>query len=151
LSDLLAARANFLAKVEDHAWGQSTRFAPILDELIRWSQENGLDYRPPTAAQALVRYATDGRIFWSVVARTGDGAKFTLLNDPGFPARLRDEARGELARLDRKAEKEEGVPEVALTKLIWEPYRRTVLDLMTRLLAQITGPPPSAGPAALDV
>jgi hypothetical protein len=140
VSDSTSALANFLARVEDYASGQSARFAPILDELIRWSEENGLEHRPPTGAQALVRYAANGRIFWSVVARTGDGAKLTLLNDPGFPDALRDDARGELARLDRKAGKEGGVPEVALTQLIWGPYRTRVLELMARLLDQAKVP-----------
>jgi hypothetical protein len=143
MSDSAAALADFLAKVEDHAWGQSIRFAPVLDELIRWSQENGLEHCPPTAAQALVRYAEGGRIFWSAVARTGDGGKLTLLNDRSFPEPLRDEARTELARLDGKAEKEGGVPEVALTKLIWAPYRAKVLELMARLLDGVRAATPT--------
>jgi hypothetical protein len=99
-----------------------------------------LEYRPPTAAQTLLRYAAGGRVFWSVVARSGDGAKLTLLNYPAFPESLRDAARTELARLDRKAEKVGGVPEVALTQLIWEPHQRQVLETMTRLLAVVTAP-----------
>jgi hypothetical protein len=138
LSDIAADRAKFLAAVEGYAPGQAARFAPALDELIRWSEANGLEYRPPTGAQALVRYAATGRVFWSAVARPGDGAKLTLLNDAGFPGPLRDAARTELARLGRTAEKDGGVPEVALTMLIWEPYRKQVLELMTRLLAGVT-------------
>jgi hypothetical protein len=86
-----------------------------------------------------VRYAAGGRIFWSVVARTGDGAKLTLRNDPGFPELLRGEAR-----LDGNAEKEGGGPEVALTKLIWALYRTKVLEQMARLLGGVraTAPKP---------
>jgi hypothetical protein len=137
LSDIAAAKAKFLAAVEGYASGQSARFAPAVDELIRWSEEHGLEFRPTTGIQTLLRYEVGGRIFWSVVARTGDGAKLTLLNDRDFPEPLRDAARTELARLDRKAEKEDGVPEVALTNLIWEPYRAQVLATMTRLLDAI--------------
>lgn len=137
MTDVATARATFLARVEDHASGQAARFAPALDELIRWSEGSGLVFRPPTGTQALVRYAAGRRVFWSAVARTGDGAKLTLLNDPGFPAPLRDEARAALARLDGKAGKGDGVPEVGLTQLIWEPHRRAVLELMARLLAGV--------------
>lgn len=150
MSDIAKAKVKFLSTVEGYAAGQSARFAPALDELIRWSDENGLEYRPPTAAQTLIRYALGGRIFWSVVARTGDGAKLTLLNDLSFPAPLRDAARTELARLDRKAEKEGGVPEVALTNLIWEPYRKQVLETMSRLLAAITAPANEPSPERSD-
>jgi hypothetical protein len=77
LSAIAADTAKFLAAVEAYAPGQAARFAPALDELIRWSEANGLEYRPPTAAQTLVRYAAGGRVFWSAVARAGDGAKLT--------------------------------------------------------------------------
>jgi hypothetical protein len=137
LSDIAVDRAKFLAAVEDYASGQAARFAPALDALIRWSEENGLEYRPPTTAQTLIRYAAGGRVFWSAVARAGDGAKLSVLNDPAFPESLRDAARTELALLDRKAEKAGGVPEVALTMLIWEPHRKQVLGMMARLLAGI--------------
>ena len=137
MSDIVTDKARFLAAVEGYAPGQAARFAPALDALIHWSEDHGLEYRPPTAAQTLIRYAAGGRVFWSVVARTGDGAKLTLLNDAGFPRRLRDAARTELARLDRKVEKDGGVPEVALTNLIWEPYRAQVLETMSRLLAGV--------------
>jgi hypothetical protein len=140
VSDIAAGTVRFLSAVEGYAPDQAARFAPALDELIRWSEENGLKYRPPTGAQSLVRYAVGSRVFWSVVARTGDGAKLTLLNDPTFPEPLRDAARTELARIDRKLEKDGGVPEVALTQLIWEPYRKRVLELMARLLAEIMAP-----------
>ena len=137
MNDIAADRATFLAAVEGYASGQAARFAPALDELVRWSEENGLEYRPPTGSQSLMRYATGGRVFWSAVARAGDGAKLTVLNDPTFPESLRDAARTELALLDRKAEKDGGVPEVALTMLIWEPHRKRVLGMMARLLAGI--------------
>lgn len=150
MSDIAADRAKFLAAVEAYASGQAARFAPALDELIRWSEENGLEYRPPTGAQTLIRYAAGGRIVWSVVARSGDGAKLTLLNDLSFPEPLRDAARTELANLDRKPEKEGGVPEVALTQLIWEPYRKQVLELMTRLLAGIRATADGTNPEQSD-
>jgi hypothetical protein len=137
LSDIAADKAKFLAAVEGYAPGQAARFAPALDELIRWSEANGLAYLPPAGAQPLVRYAAGGRVFWSVVARAGDGAKLTLLNDAGFPEPLRDAARTGLARLGRREEKDGGVPEVALTMLIWEPHRERVLEMMARLLAGI--------------
>lgn len=141
MSDVVTARTNFLSQVESFAPGQSTRFAPAVDELIRWSEENGLRYVPPTGAKTQIRYAAADRIFWSVVARTGDGAKLTLLNDPGFPGSLRDAARAELAQMDGKAEKEGGVPEVALTKLIWPAYREQALELMARLLGGLGSTP----------
>ncbi len=150
MSDIAADKAKFLAAVEGYASGQGVRFAPVIDELIRWSEEHGLEYRPPSETQSLIRYVAAGKIFWSVVARTGDGAKLTLLNDRSFPEPLRDAARTELARLDRKSEKENGIPEVALTNLIWEPYRAQVLQTMTRLLAGISAEASASIPERSD-
>ena len=136
MSDLATARAAFLEKVEGWASGQAARFAPALDELIRWSQENGLAFTPHAGVHDLVKFSVPGATmaFWSATPRTGDGAKLTLLNDPRFPEPLRALARDVLARVDGKAVRPEGVPEVAFTKLIWGPYRAQVLDLMARLL-----------------
>lgn len=143
-----AARTRFLDKVEDYAPGQAARFAPPLDALVEWSEANGLTFLPPSAAQTVFRYAAPDsrRVFWAVTARTGDGAKLTILTGSAFPKRLRAEARAELARLDGRPEKEDEVPEVALTKLIWLPHRTRVLDLMTRLLAELRAA--ESGPAA---
>jgi len=136
MSDLATTRADFLAKVEGYASGQSVRFAPPLDELIQWSEANGLEFTPNTGVHDLVKFSVPGvpMAFWSATPRTGDGAKFTLLNDPRFPESLRTLARGELAGIDGKPEQSAGVPEVAFTKLIWGPYRARLLDLMARLL-----------------
>ena len=43
MNDIMNARAAFLDKVEMYASGQAKRFAPVLDELIRWSEANGLE------------------------------------------------------------------------------------------------------------
>lgn len=142
MSDLATARTTFLSRVEDWAPAQSARFAPVLDALVAWSQENGLEFTRPTGVNSSVRYRVPGSKmpFWAVTARTGDGAKLTLLADPRFPEELRKVARDELARLGRKAAAHpEASPEVALTHLIWEPYRRQVLDLMARLLDAVRG------------
>ena len=50
----------------------------------------------------------------------------------------------------RKAEKEGGVPEVALTQLIWGPYREQVLGLMTRLLAGVEAAADATDPGHSD-
>jgi hypothetical protein len=136
MNDLATARADFLEKVEGYAVGQSQRFAPALDELIRWSEANGLEFTHHTGVHDLVKFTVPGTkmAFWSATPRTGDGAKLTLLNDPRFPEPLRTLARVELADVDGKSAPAEGVPEVAFTKLIWGPYRARVLDLMGRLL-----------------
>jgi hypothetical protein len=136
MNDLATARAEFLAKVEGYAAGQSARFAPALDELIRWSEANGLDFTPHAGVHDLVKFTVSGAkmAFWSATPRTGDGAKLTLLNDPRFEESLRTMAREELARIDDKEIKPGGVPELAFTKLIWGPHRAAVLDLMGRLL-----------------
>jgi hypothetical protein len=136
VNDLVTARTDFLEKVEGYASGQSARFAPPLDELIRWSEEHGLEFTHHTGVHDLVKFSLPGAkmAFWSATPRTGDGAKLTLLNDPRFPEPLRTLARDELARIDGKPFQDEGVPEVAFTKLIWAPYRARVLDLMARLL-----------------
>ena len=68
MSDIATDKSKFLAAVEGYAPGQAARFAPALDALIHWSEDHGLEYRPPTAAQTLIRYAAGGRVFWSVVA-----------------------------------------------------------------------------------
>ena len=150
MNDLATARADFLEKVEGYAPGQSARFAPVLDELIRWSEANGLEFTPHAGVHDLVKFSAPGAkmAFWSATPRTGDGAKLTLLNDPRFPEPLRTLARDELARIDGKAVQPEGVPEVAFTKLIWGPYRVRVLDLMARLLDGVRRPKPESGPAA---
>lgn len=136
MDDLATARADFLEKVEGYARGQAVRFTPPLDELIRWSQENGLEFTHHTGVHDLVKFSVPGAkmAFWSAIPRTSDGGKLTLLNDPRFPEPLRTAARDELARIDGKAVRPDGVPEVAFTKLIWEPYRIRVLELMGQLL-----------------
>jgi len=141
MNDLATARADFLEKVEEYASRQSPRFAPALDELIAWSEENGLEFTHHTGVQDIVKFSLPGAkmAFWSATPRPDDGAKLTLLNDPRFPEPLRTVARAELARIDGKPLQDEGVPEVAFTKLIWAPYRARVLDLMARLLDGVRG------------
>jgi len=136
MNDLATARAGFLAKVHGYASGQAARFAPALDELIRWSGENGLEFTRHSGVHDLIKFSVPGvkMAFWSATPRTGDGGKLTLLNDSRFPEPLRTAARDELARINGKAALPGDVPEVAFTMLIWEPYRIRVLDLMTRLL-----------------
>jgi hypothetical protein len=150
MSDLTTARADFLAKVEGYASGQSARFAPPLDELIRWSEANGLAFAPHAGVHDLVKFSVPGSktAFWSATPRTGDGAKLTLLNDPRFPEPLRALARDELAQIGRQAAPPGDVPEVAFTNLIWEPYRKRVLDLMARLLDGLRRPMPDSSSAA---
>ena len=150
MSDLATTRADFLAKVEGYASGQSVRFAPPLDELIQWSEANGLEFTPNTGVHDLVKFSAPGAkmAFWTATPRTGDGAKLTLLNDPRFPEPLRTLARDELARIDGKAVQPEGVPELAFTTLIWAPYRVRLLDLMARLLDGMRGPGPASGAVA---
>ena len=150
MNDLATARADFLEKVEGYASGQSARFAPPLDELIRWSEANGLEFTPHAGVHDLVKFSAPGAkmAFWSATPRTGDGAKLTLLNDPRFPEPLRTLARDELARIDGKAFQPEGIPELAFTKLIWEPYRVRVLELMARLLDGLRRPEADSSSAA---
>jgi hypothetical protein len=142
MNDLATARADFLARVEGYASGQAVRFTPPLDELIAWSATNGLAFMPHAGVNDLVKFADAGATmaFWSVTPRTGDGAKFTLLNDSQFPEALRTLARDELSDINRKAAQPKGVPEVAFTKLIWPPYRQRVMDLMARLLDGVRRP-----------
>jgi hypothetical protein len=149
MNDCAKARAEFLERVEGYASGQSARFAPALDELIRWSEANGLEFAPHAGVHDLVKFSAPGATmaFWSATPRVSDGAKLTLLNDRRFPEPLRTLARDELARIDGKAVRPEGVPEVAFTKLIWGPYRVRVLDLMARLLDGMRQPEPDSGPA----
>lgn len=149
MNDLATARAAFLEKVERYASGQSARFAPPLDELIRWSEENGLEFTHHTGVHDLVKFSVPGTgmAFWSATPRTIDGAKLTLLNDPRFPEPLRTLARDELAGIDGKAVVPGGIPEVAFAKLIWAPYRVRLLDLMARLLDGVRRPEPNTGSA----
>jgi hypothetical protein len=150
MNDLATARANFLSKVKGYASGQSARFAPVLDDLICWSEANGLEFTPHAGAHDLVKFSAPGArmAFWSATPRIGDGGKLTLLNDPRFPEPLRALARGELARIDGKAALPGTVPEVAFAMLIWEPYRVRVLDLMARLLDGVRRPESESGSAA---
>src|SRR5438046_6018270 len=134
MNDLATARADFLEKVEGYAPGQAARFAPALDELIRWSEANGLEFTPHAGVHDLVKFSVPGAkmAFWSATPRTGDGAKLTLLNDPRFPEPLRTLARDELARIDGKAFQPEGGPRVPSTMLTWGPYRSGGPTLMPR-------------------
>jgi hypothetical protein len=142
MSDLTTARKAFLRKVEEYAPGQSSRFAPVLDELILWSDENQLEFSRHLGLHDVFKYCLPGsaKAFWSVTPRTGDGAKFSLLSDPRFPEVYRTEARNELAQIDRKPETPSGVPVMAFSKLIWGPYRDRVQKLMTRLLEGVQQP-----------
>ena len=137
MNDLAKTRSLFLAKVEGYASGQASRFATVLDELIRWSELNNLTFTPHAGIHELIKYSLKhAKVpFWCATPRTIDGAKFTLLNDPNFPEPLRNEAREELARIDGKKAISEGIPEMAFTKLLWKPYREQVFKLMDRLLA----------------
>jgi hypothetical protein len=119
----------------------------VLDELIRWSEANDLKFTPHVGVHDVVKFSAPGAklAFWSVTPRTGDGAKLTLLNDTRFPESLRTLAREELSLIDGKRAKPDRAPEVALTKLIWEPYRVRVLDLMTKLLDRNRSEAPSPG------
>ena len=137
MDDIDNARDLFLRKVEGCAEGQSARFAPVLDELIRWSEMNNLSFIPPSKVLFLFKFflPNEKLPFWCATPRLADGAKFTLLHDPNFPESLRNEARDELARIDGKKSVPESIPEMAFTKLIWKPYREQVFKLMDRLLA----------------
>ena len=152
MTDLAAARAGFLDKVEGYAPGQAARFAPALDDLIRWSEDRGLVFDPRRRPVESVRFADGGSklSFWTATPRTGDGAKLTLLDALSFPEPLRAVARDELARIDRRAAVPDAVPVLAFTQLIWEPYRARVLDLMGRMLdgLRTTGPVIASSPAA---
>ncbi len=132
MSDLSAARAKFLARVEELASGQSARFAPALDALIAWSQARDLVFAPPSASQFTVRFRRAGEktYLWVAMPRSGDGAKLTL----GGPEGLLAEARSELARIDAKPVNEHRPPELAFTYLIWGPHREAVLTLLGKLL-----------------
>jgi hypothetical protein len=142
MNDLASVRKTFLLKVEEYSPGQSSRFAPVLDELIRWSDEHDLTFSPPTGLHDRVKYCLPGseQAFWSVTPRTGDGAKFSLLNDTRYPEPRRVEARNELARIERKPESPSGIPAMAFCKLIWVPYREQVQKLMGRLLEGMRQP-----------
>jgi hypothetical protein len=144
MNDLATTRADFLGRVEGYASGQSARFATPLDELIRWSEENGLEFTPHAGVHDLLKFSAPGTkmTFWSAAPRTGDGAKLTLLNDSRFPEPLRTIARNELAEIDGKAAKADAVPELAFTKLLWAPYRAQVLNLMARMLDGMRQPDP---------
>ena len=85
MNDIATARADFLEKVEGYASGQSARFAPALDELIRWSEANGLEYTPHAGVHDLVKFSAPGAkmAFWSATPRTGDGAKLSAARKAG--------------------------------------------------------------------
>ena len=136
MSDLPAARAKFLSRVEELASGQGVRFAPALDALIAWSQANGLAFDPPSATQFTVRFRIPGEKtnLWVATPRSGDGAKITL----GGPAALAVEARAELARIDAKPVNADRPPELAFTYLIWGPHREAVLVLLSKMLLPAT-------------
>jgi len=145
MSDLTAARAKFLARVEELASGQSSRFAPALDALIAWSAENDLVFAPPSASQFTVRFRRAGEktYVWVAMPRSGDGAKLTL----GGPESMMNEARAGLSRIDAKPMNDQRPPELAFTYLIWTPHREAVLTLMGKLLAGPEAAVPVESPA----
>lgn len=152
MDHLAETKAGFLSKVEDYATGQSSRFALPLDELIRWSEEAGLVFARHGGANELVKFCLPGTssTFWAATPRRGDGGKFTLLSTASFPERLRAMAREEFARIEAKPQRPDGVPELPFTQLIWEPYRKLVLELMGKLLEELK-PAEKSPPAELTV
>lgn len=141
MSDLATARASFLDKVNGYAPGQAVRFTPALDALIAWSEANGLVFTGSKARELVKFSVPDSRLaFWSAMPRTDDGAKFMLLTEPKFADSLRAMARDELAKINGKDALPDAAPSMPFTKLIWEPYRTRVLDLMGRLLAELNRP-----------
>ena len=132
MTDLPAARARFLARVEDLAPGQGVRFAPALDELVAWSHDHGLAFDPPTGKQSHVRFlAPAGKTYlWAATPCSGDGAKLTV----GGPEELLADARVVLAKIGIKPVNAARPPEVPFGCLIWAPYRASVLDMLGRLL-----------------
>jgi hypothetical protein len=148
MSDLPTARQRFLDKVSSYEPGQATRFAGPLDELIRWSEANALVYTD-SGTKDLIRFSVAGMgVFWSAIPRVADGARFALLSGPRFAGELKATARDELARIDGKDALPDAVPTLAFGKLIWEPYRVRVLDLMSQLLTGLK-PTQAKSPAAV--
>jgi hypothetical protein len=139
MNDLVTARAAFLKKVEDHVSGESARFAMPLEELISWSEANGLAFTSHGGVHDLLKFSIPGEnlAFWLLTPRPGDGAKLNLLGSTGFPENLRTLARDELALIDGMASKPEAPPVLSFTKMIWGPYRARILALMGRLLDEL--------------
>ena len=150
MNEIAKGRKFFLSKVEQFSSGDSLRFAPVVDELIQWSRDNGLEFVPNTGVNKLLTFSIPGTgmAFWVVTPLVGDGAKIALLGDPKFPEPLRSEARNELAEIGKKKALAKSIPELAFAKLIWAPYRAQILTLMTRLLKEVQNPVPECIAAA---
>lgn len=135
MTDLDTALGNFLAQVEHVAPGQRVRFVAPLDDLIRWSEAQGMEFDGTATAVSHVRFRKPGDrpLTWTVTPRGPDGAKLTV----GGPAAILGEVRAELARIDGKPAKATGLPVVSFAKLIWRPYRAEILDVLTRALTPV--------------
>jgi hypothetical protein len=140
MSDLKSATEGFFAKVDRHTPDQSKRVREVLNDLVRWSDEQGLcvsNQKP----KGPISYCLEGVAapFWTFAPHTGVGAKLTLLADRQFPEELREEARQVLAKLDGRTPEEDEVPSVGYLKLLWPPNRDALYALMARVANRIHG------------
>ncbi|QEL17416.1 hypothetical protein [Limnoglobus roseus] len=150
MTDLAAAKANFLSRVESMESGESARFAPLLDALIAWSEQNGLAYTRHVGQGGVLKFALPGSkaAFWAATPRKTDGGKLTILADAKFPEALRVMVREELllikghpvARPSWEPSLPEKGAEVAFINLIWGPHRDRVMNLMGQLLTELRRP-----------
>jgi hypothetical protein len=142
MSDLKTATADFFAKVERHTPDEVKRVRAVLDDLLRWSAENGLNFFHQTP-KGPIRYCVKGVAspFWTFTPHSGDGARLTLLttSHPKFPEDLRDEARKFLAKLDGRNPVAEEIPTVGYLKLLWPSNRAALYEFMTRAINRIHG------------
>ena len=63
MGDLATAHADFLVKVEVWAPGRAKRFAPVMDELIRWAEEKawGVQFSRHDGSHEMVNYLSKYR------------------------------------------------------------------------------------------
>jgi hypothetical protein len=138
MSDLKAATTEFFAKVDRHAPDQAKRVREVLNDLLKWSDEQGLRFFDQDR-KGSIRYCVRGvsSALWVFTPHTKDGARLTLLADSQFPEDLRTEARQILAQLDGRKPEPNEVPTVGYLKLLWPANRATLYDLMSRVVGNL--------------
>jgi hypothetical protein len=149
VKDIDTAKKEFWDQVQIYASNEVKRFKSILEDLIAWSDKQDQlrftwhEGKRGSERQYLVKYCLPGMemkaAFWSAYPHSKHGATLLILADPHhrFPEDLREEARCELAAMDRRTPEQTEYPEVRFINLIPPKNRQRLSELMESWLARI--------------
>lgn len=123
------------------------RLSPVLNSLIEWSEKQPAltftwhEGTPGAERQFLVKFGLSGMdaAFWAAYPTKDDGAFLIVVADPHhrFPDDLREDARRELAAIDRRDRVDDEYPTVRFLNLLPPKNLQRVLELMEGWLARV--------------